>query len=172
MAVLAGFGLAALRQRLSLRTARWAIAGLLLVANVESLRAPLYYVRFEGIPAIYSLLKDEPGRVVLAEVPFYPSQGIFENGKYVLNSTAHWRRLMNGYSGYIPDSYREYASAFWYFPQDHAIQAMRKAGVTHVMVHPDGFAHEADEMWRVVAESPYLIQIARTPGGPALYRLR
>ena len=27
------------------------------------------------------------------------------------------------------------------FPQEHAIQAMRRAGVTHVMVHPGGFWH-------------------------------
>ena len=75
-------------------------------------------------------------RVVLAEVPFYPRQAAFENAEYVLNSTAHWRPLMNGYSGYTPASYAEYANTFWYFPRAHAIEAMRRAGVTHVMVHP------------------------------------
>ena len=43
--------------------------------------------------------------MVLAEVPFYPRQAIFENAEYVLNSTAHWRPLMNGYSGYTPATY-------------------------------------------------------------------
>ncbi len=75
---------------------------LVVLANIESLRAPFLYTRFEGIPTIYSLLAREPGRVVLAEVPFYPAQAVFENGGYVLNSTAHWRPLMNGYSGYVP----------------------------------------------------------------------
>jgi hypothetical protein len=173
VAVLAAFGLAGLRRRLPARHAGLVVVGLVILANVESLRAPLYYRRFEGIPAIYSLLAREPGRVVLAEVPFYPSQGVFENGKYVLNSTAHWRPLMNGYSGYIPESYRRNAAAFWYFPEAHAIEAMRRAGATHIMIHPDGFGNEAEraKMWQDVAASPYLERIAMTPAGPALYRL-
>jgi hypothetical protein len=138
------------------------------------LRAPLHYTPFTGIPPIYSLLAKEPGRVVLVEVPFYPPRGVFQNGTYVLNSTAHWRPLMNGYSGYTPGAYRKYAETFWYFPREHAIQAMRRAGATHVMIHPGGFgnADEQAQMWRDVAASPYLERIAVTPGGPALYRLR
>ena len=87
---------------------------------------------FRALP----LLAGEP-RVVLAEVPFYPRQAVFENAEYVLNSTAHWRPLMNGYSGYTPASYVEFADVFWYFPRDYAIDAMQRAGVTHVMVHPE-----------------------------------
>ena len=173
MAVLAAFGLAGLRRRLPARHAGLIVVALVVLANLESLRAPFLYTRFEGIPKIYSLLAKEPGRVVLAEVPFYPAQAVFENGAYVLNSTAHWRPLMNGYSGYVPGAYREYTATFWYFPQEHAIQAMRRAGVTHVMVHPGGFGTEAEveKMWQAVAASPYLERLAMTPGGPALYRL-
>jgi hypothetical protein len=170
MAALAGFGLAALRPRLPARRAVLIAAGLVVLANIESLRAPLFYSRFDGIPAIYSLLADEPERVVLVEVPFYPAQAFFENGPYVLNSTAHWRPLMNGYSGYVPHTYREYASIFWYFPRDYAIEAMRKAGATHVMIHPDKFGPEAEEMWRAVEASPYLERIAISPNA-VLYRL-
>lgn len=174
MAVLAAYGLAHLRRQLAGRHATLVVVGLVTLANVESLRAPFLYTRFEGIPAIYSLLADEPGRVVLAEVPFYPPQAVFENGEYVLNSTAHWRPLMNGYSGYTPGAYRQYAATFWYFPQEHAIQAMRRAGATHVMIHPKGFGtdEEIGKMWEAVAASPYLERIATTPNGPALYRLR
>jgi hypothetical protein len=174
MAMLAAFGLVNLRRRLPERRATLVVAGLVILANVESLRAPFLYTRFEGIPAIYSLLAHEPGRVVLVEVPFYPPQAVFENGTYVLNSTAHWRPLMNGYSGYTPGAYRQYAATFWYFPQEHAIQAMRGAGATHVMIHPKSFGTEAEieKMWQAVAASPYLERIATTPNGPALYRLR
>jgi hypothetical protein len=173
MALLAAFGLAGLRDRLPSRWATVVAVGLVTVANIESLRAPLYYTRFQGIPAIYSLLADEPGKVVLVEVPFYPPQGVFQNGRYVLNSTAHWRPLMNGYSGYTPGAYRQYAATFWYFPRPHAIEAMRQAGATHVMVHPGGFGTEEEirKMWQDVAASPYLERIATTPGGPVLYRL-
>jgi hypothetical protein len=172
MAALAGLGLASLRARLPARYAT-AIATLLVVlANVESLRAPFTYSRFDGIPAIYSLLAKEPGPVVLVEVPFYPAHAFFENSTYLVNATAHWRPLMNGYSGYVPDSYRRHAESFWYFPEQWAIEAMRRAGATHVMVHPEGFGDTVDAMWRKVAANPHLERIATTPSGLSLYRLR
>jgi hypothetical protein len=172
MAVLAGLGLAALRQRLPPQRSTAVAIALVVLANLESLRAPVGYTRWEGIPAIYSVLAKQPGRVVLVEVPFWPPQGAFEHAEYVLNSTAHWRPMLNGYSGYLPQSYRQNAKLFWFFPREHAIQAMRRAGATHVIVHPKGFGHEAPAMWQAVAESPYLERIATTPNGPALYRLK
>jgi hypothetical protein len=171
-AVLAGLGLAAFRAAApaSRRIAIASIA-LVVVANLESLRAPFAYRRFEGVPRIYSLLEDEPS-VVLAEVPFYPRQAAFENAEYVLNSTAHWRSLMNGYSGYTPASYSGYADAFWYFPRQGAIDAMRGAGVTHVMVHPERFGHEAPDVLAQIAKRPELELMAVAPHGLRLYRLR
>jgi hypothetical protein len=139
MAVLAGFGAARVR--------RPALAAVLLVlVNAEALRAPFTYHAFTGIPSVYALLRDEPGRVVVAEQPFYPRGAVFLNGTYVLNSTAHWRPLMNGYSGYTPDTYETYARSFWYFPQEWAIQAMKDAGVTHVVVHPAAFRRDHQEV--------------------------
>lgn len=172
MAALAGIGLAHAQLRWPPRYAGLLAAALVAAANLEALRAPFLYTKFDGIPSIYSLLRDDPGRVVLAEVPFYPAQAFFENAPYVLNSTAHWRKLMNGYSGYVPGSYRQNASVFWYFPEEHAIQAMRRAGVTHVMIHPEKFGDRADSMWQTVAASPYLERIAVGATGIALYRLR
>jgi hypothetical protein len=171
MAALAGLGLARARLRLPSRYAGPIVIAVVCVANLESLRAPFVYTRFEGIPGIYSLLRNEPEPVVLAEVPFYPARAFFENAPYVLNSTAHWRKLMNGYSGYVPGSYRRNAATFWYFPEEHAIEAMRRAGVTHVMIHPDKFGSHAEDMWRTVAASPYLERVAIS-GKIALYRLR
>jgi hypothetical protein len=139
MAVLAGFGAA--------RVKRPAIAvALLVVVNAEALRAPFTYHPFNGIPSVYALLRDEPGPVVVAEQPFFPRWAIFQNGPYVLNSTAHWRPLMNGYSGYTPESYQKYAEAFWYFPQEWAIKAMKDAGVTHVVVHPMAYRRDHQEV--------------------------
>ena len=96
MAGLAGLGLAGLLKRLPAHRAT--LVGIVLVAaaNVESLRAPFPYTRFEGIPGIYSILAEEPGRVVLAETPFYPPQAVFENaalrpGVYGSLAAAHER---------------------------------------------------------------------------------
>jgi hypothetical protein len=171
MAALAGIGLAGTLRRMASRRALLLGVALATLANLESLRAPFEYTRFDGIPAIYSLLAHEPGRVVLVEAPFYPPQAVFENAGYVLASTAHWRPLMNGYSGYIPASYRTYAASFWFFPEDSAVQEMRRAGVTHVMVHPQRFYQDAQTVMNKITASPYLERIAIGRNGDILYRL-
>jgi hypothetical protein len=172
LAVLAGVGAARIRR--SSWFGRWssaAIVVLIVAVNAEAIRAPFEYRRFEGIPNIYSILAAEPARVVLVEQPFYPPEGIFENAEYVLNSTAHWRPLMNGYSGFIPGSYREYVKTFWFFPREHAIEAMRRAGVTHVVVHPKRFGGDAAAVEEAIGKNPYFERVAIGRDGITLYRL-
>jgi hypothetical protein len=172
IAILAGIGAARLRASGLLgRRAAIVLTAAVVTVNAEALRAPYEYRRFDGIPNIYSILAREPGRVVLVEQPFYPAQAVFENAEYVLNSTAHWRPLMNGYSGFTPAPYRTYAETFWFFPRPHAIQAMRRAGVTHVMVHPRRFERDAPETMRMIAASPFLERLAVGRNDMALYRL-
>lgn len=172
VAVLAGLGLASLRRG---RARTWglaaATAAVLVGANVESLRAPFEYRRFNGLPAIYRVLAQEPGPVVLAEMPFYPRQAVFENAEYVLNSTAHWRPLLNGYSGYTPESYGRLADDLWYFPEDRAIAAMRRAGVTHVMVHPLRFLRDTELIVQQMGARAELELIGIGSAGIRLYRL-
>ena len=172
LALLAAIGTARLRASGALGRRSTAVTiALIAIVNAEALRAPFQYRRFEGIPNISSILAREPGRVVLVEQPFYPPQGVFLNAEYVLNSTVHWRPLMNGYSGFMPASYREYAETFWFFPRPHAIEAMRRAGVTHVMVHPRRFERDAPEMQKAIDASPYLERLAVGHQGIALYKL-
>ena len=97
--------------------AMWLTAGVLLFVTVEAWQGPVRTVPFSRVPAIYSLVADAPDPVLLVEVPFYPPEAVFENGEYVFNSTAHWRPLMNGYSGYTPDSYRPARSRSGSFPR-------------------------------------------------------
>jgi hypothetical protein len=90
----------------------------------------------------------------------------------VLASTAHWRPLMNGYSGYTPASYQRYADAFWYFPQDWAIQAMKDAGVTHVVVHAARFARDRQDVLPALEKRPDFELMAIGDEGIRLYRLK
>jgi hypothetical protein len=165
VAVLGGIGLAAIR-------VRWLAILLVVLVNVESLRAPFTYKRFDGIPGIYRLLATEPGPVVLAELPFFPRWAIFQNAPYVLASTAHWRPLMNGYSGYTPDSYQRYADAFWYFPEEWAIQAMKDAGVTHVVVHVATFHKDHQPVLKALEHRTDFELMAIGRDDMRLYRLK
>ncbi len=171
--VLAGVGLATLRRSKAMpRYTTAAAAVLVLLVNVEALRAPFAYVPFRGIPGIYAMLADEPGPVVLVEVPFYPPQAVFENAEYVLNSTAHWRPLMNGYSGYTPRSYRDYADVFWYFPDPAAVDAIRAAGATHLVLHPERFGNEAQETLQRALADPRLERMAVARNNVTLFRIK
>jgi hypothetical protein len=175
MSALAGLGLAALRARWRSNPAQSRLVlgftvALVAMANVEALRAPFLYRPFSGIPRLYTLLRSEP-KVVLVEVPFYPRQAVFENAEYVLNSTLHWRPLMNGYSGYVPATYNAVADVFWYFPREYAIDAMRKAGVTHVMVHPRRFGAEGPAVLETLAARPDFELMGVGADGLHLYRL-
>ncbi len=171
MSVLAALGLAQLRRRVPSATAAAIGIAAVVLANAEAFRAPFAYRPFTGIPRLYTLLADQP-HVVLAEVPFYPRQAVFENAEYVLNSTAHWQPLMNGYSGYTPASYVDYANVFWYFPRDHAIDAMKRAGVTHVMVHPERFGREGPDVIRQLEMRQDFELMGTGARGLRLYRLR
>jgi hypothetical protein len=146
VAVLSGFGLAWLRARLSHRMPNraWAATAVgalcFVVVNLENTRVPMAYVEAEEIPAIYRTLADQDDAIV-AEFPFPESRRVANNGAYVWASTQHWKPLLNGYSGFLPMSYGRHWEAFHGFPDPSVIDALRTAGVTHIVVH---MAHYPD----------------------------
>ena len=154
-AVLAGFGLAWLRRRAA---SRWpsrprlvtgAAIGLVVLVHAEALQAPFEYHRFEGIPRAYEVVAELPDDAVLVEFPFYDPPLFHGNAIYMLYSTAHWKPLLNGYSGFAPRSYRRMARALERFPDVRALDALRTAGVTHVVVHLDEY-DEDDDITRAI----------------------
>jgi hypothetical protein len=96
---------------------------------------------------------------------------VFENARYVLNSTAHWRPLMNGYSGYTPASYADAAILMSRFPDPRASARMALAGVTHVTVHPDRYGSGAAGVFEELSRRREFTLIAvDTATGIRLYR--
>lgn len=139
LAILSGLVVAHLRERM--RGAKWitAIALLLIVGvNVEALRAPMGYVRFEGIPPIYDILAKERNAVVV-ELPFYGPRESWEGAPYMLYSTRHWHPIANGHSAFIPPSYRDFQEVVKTFPDAPSLEGLKQRGVTHVVVHDRRF---------------------------------
>jgi hypothetical protein len=132
VAILAGFGLASLCSRLG-RLAIPVCLAAVVTANVEALRAPLWYYTDTGIPPIYDTLK-KTGPAVLAFFPFYSRGEIFGNTRYMLASTHFWTPMLNGYSGFAPPSYTEHAAALTAFPDRASLDYLRKVGVNFVVV--------------------------------------
>ncbi|HEX7140364.1 MAG TPA: hypothetical protein VF219_21110 [Vicinamibacterales bacterium] len=171
IALLAGLGVAAIEKRRRTPFAKAAI-GIACLAGVttEAWHGPVQTVPFKGVPSIYKLLDAGPQPALLVEAPFWPSEAVFMNGEYVLNATEHRTPIMNGYSGVTPDLYRKRALWFWFFPEQWAIDTMRKEGATHVMVHLEQFANEAESVKSALAKQNDLELVAADQTGHLLYR--
>ncbi len=172
IAVVAGFGVAALGDRWP-KPRTWPAAGaaLCLLVNVEALRAPLRYTPFSGIPAVYATLASERDAVVV-ELPFYEPRGSFGSAPYMLNSTRHWRPILNGYSGFSPRSYAETYEALLSFPDAASLAALRQRRVTVVVVHEEAFsAMLGRDRLEAVARVAWLERVA-ADGDIHIYRLR
>jgi hypothetical protein len=89
-------------------------------------------------PPIYQRLRTMPGDVVLVELPFgdeaYDIMATFYAGH-------HRRSLVNGYSGFFPQSYHDNAAALRdpTGDPDRAAETLQRLGVTHVLLHQSAF---------------------------------
>jgi len=167
VAVLASYGFAWGRSRVQQRSMRIAASALVLaLVTIEPLAAPIGYTRAGAIPRIYERLAAEPGAIV-AELPLPIPRGIFFNAAFMLNSTVHWKPLVNGYSGFAPASYYEHYHQLKDFPSPEAVAALQRLGVTHAFVHADMLA--ADRVAAVDRVSA--LQRVAAEGAIVLYRV-
>jgi hypothetical protein len=167
IAIAAGFGAAGLLRRV--RGGSQLIIALVLLGlvNVEALRAPFDYTPFSRISRVYDVLATEP-RSIVVELPFYEGRLSFANAPYMLNSTRHWRPLLNGYSGFRPPSYDETFERLRSFPDAASLQALKERGVTHVVVHGDMLSADVLNAIANVESLPLLVREDTI----AIYRLR
>jgi len=135
VAILAGYGIAAAERRAGRSSYRLAAAlAVLGLVTLEALRAPMGFAPVTPVPAIYDRLREATDAVVV-EFPLYAGPRVSENARYLVAATRHFRPLVNGYSGFETEAFRERADRWRQFPADEVINEMRAIGVTHVMVH-------------------------------------
>jgi hypothetical protein len=153
---LAAFGIADLRSRLT--PGRWPAAAVLLLTllALEPLVAPIHFTPFAGVSPLYESLASDPGAVVV-ELPMPGGFGWFGNAHYMINSTRHWRPMLNGYSGFAPASFHEHTQALATFPAPAAVAALKTFGVSHVFLHIDGYT---EEQRAIIDASPQLSRLA------------
>lgn len=93
-------------------------------------------------PAIYRSVDEQlPADAVLAEFPF---GDVSWEIRYVFYSTSHWRRLINGFSGYAPRGYLGLAEQLRDSARldEEGWTALLASGATHAIVHGQAYADE------------------------------
>ena len=117
-------------------------------------RPPTASIAKREAPAVYKMLATLPSGTVVAELPFgFPSWEL----RYVYYSSVHLHRLVNGYSGGVPGSVHRPRRGRCMRPLAHpeqAWEALAVAGVTHVVVHRNGFDDDELGGSRRLARSP------------------
>jgi hypothetical protein len=106
----------------------------------------------------YAVLRDQPPAPVI-ELPFFwKNSELHGHAAYMLASTEHWMPLVNGYSDYIPEDFREMAETLWTFPSAKAFKALDsrrpRYALFHMLVFGDRDRHDVTA--RIAAFSQYL----------------
>ena len=134
VAALAGLGLAGLRRRVSPRRGVVAAAGLLALATVECLHAPIPYRPVDWSSPIHRVLPAlGPGPI--AELPLYTGGQFHRNAWYLLASTNHWRPLVAGFGNSRPPGFDDIVRVVSTFPSILAVARLEALGVSQVIVH-------------------------------------
>jgi hypothetical protein len=136
LAVLAGFGAAALARRL--RRPRWrtvALGALGGVAVLEAWTVPLSLVSVSPDPSpTDAWLAAQPGADAVVVLPMYERRAAHLESLRLVASTAHWRPLVNGYAGIFPPGYAADVTTLNTFPAPAAVARLRTMYVRYVVL--------------------------------------
>lgn len=132
----------------------------------------------QSIPQIYTWIRKQPEPMILAELPvslsFYYGNSmedqlyasyetLREPDVYALEtyrvyfSSFHKKRIINGYSGFFPESYNRLVDILEGFPSELSINALQDIGVTHALVHINQYEEtKRSDIVQALALSPSL----------------
>jgi hypothetical protein len=199
LAVVAGYGCAALQSYVqSKRGRKWALAAALTLIALMLLEftvvgLPRVSVPVAGdVPQVYRDLADIEGAVVVeVPMPFVSDSVVFEDPLSINFGTLdnlfksadweqsatyfsvyHWKKLVNGMSGYYPIFYRRTLVEMQAFPGTRAMSFLRGAGVNHILARWDDFPASSRSAIREALEKQPGVELVRDyDDGMSLYRL-
>ncbi|MBN1271705.1 MAG: discoidin domain-containing protein [Candidatus Aminicenantes bacterium] len=138
LVVLAGYGAKYLFDRIRPLKFRPVVAVILvLLVNMEFLSIP-QRMRIipvgKKIPPTYNWIAKQEGDFAVADLPFLHPLG--KESVFMYFSIFHRKKLVNGYSGYIPPATDYIRSTFAGFPSNASIDILRAIDVKYIIIHP------------------------------------
>jgi hypothetical protein len=159
LGILAGLGADALVARIRPLAARAAIGAALAVVVVADCWHPPFFVKPvewnpDGDP-VHRWLGRQAGPVAVVELPLGSPPTV---AGYMVQSSEHWQRLVNGYSGFDPAGVylRE---VLFRFPDARSLRLLHDLDVRWVVAHPGGPRRLCELPARLLA--PYLRTVLR-----------
>ena len=142
LSVLAGYGL---NRIIAPRTKNEkTLISLLFVLFIlaENLYVPVSVVQApsgQDIPEVYKWLANENDTFAIVEMPtgYFTSEGnnLWYDVRYLYYSIYHWRKLINGYSGFFPNYYYELLGYLQTFPTSESLNILQQTGIKYVIIH-------------------------------------
>ena len=127
--------------------------------NVEACRAPVIWTPARPVSAVYdALAREPPGALVVLPLP--EPDRVAANAPVVADSTRHFRKMVNGYSGFVPASYGRHAQGLTHFPDDPSRRLLASLGVSHIVVD----VARAPPIAAAAAGTPWLTLVAESSG--------
>jgi hypothetical protein len=162
LAVLGAFGYSMIAERLGQRSRQLLLAVTAVLLLLEYRVHPLPVVAYPNQPApLYSWLAQQPPGVV-AELPLAWGQTEFE-ARAAYMSTFHWQPLVNGYSGFVPQSYVDRMNALRDFPDNRSLARLQLDNVRYVVVHLAAFGERAGDVIETLGGRYRLKELGRFP---------
>lgn len=141
VAVLAGYGINSFWRNLTFSKQIMCIIAipLLILAEYMSLPVPLHQVPVkQNIPEVYQWLAQQEGDFAVMEYPI----GISEEYLRVYYSTYHWKKIVNGFSGYPGPTYKHLLERHENRLTDSLLTELRTIGVRFLIIHKDALKPE------------------------------
>ena len=91
-------------------------------------------------PAVYAWLAAQEAPFAMVELPIMEDDVRFrrpacDESIYMVRSTLHWKRLVNGYAGGEPADHKAVRALTRRFPSDESLAELRGLGVRYVVLH-------------------------------------
>ncbi len=177
LGVLAAYGQSALEAVVSSRARRVLAVVVPALIMLEYWVAPLTLVPFPSKPPqVYAWLATQP-RGIVAEFPMPRADTLpGDEPRHIYMSTFHWMPMVNGYSGYYPQSYLARIEAMRGFPSAEAVAQLQRERVRYVIIHTPAYSRaELDTILAGMSSLGVFTELARLDAGrgPAyVYGLR
>lgn len=115
------------------------------------------------VPVVDRWLNTLPKPFTIAEAPLPDpeNEGLASalNAAYMVHSTAHWQKTVNGWSGLLPPEHEALFAALWKFPDQTSLDQLDAFGVNYVVVHAN-FADAAQRAKTDAEVAPFQARLS------------